>query len=63
MVMTIFQFNNNDDHGKHDAIAADHKWLKKMMITIFEIESNDEHDTKAAAQSINQNGDDDIWNW
>ena len=30
------------------------------MITIFEIDSKDEHDTKAAAQSINQNGDDDI---
>ena len=31
-----------------------------MMITTFEIDNNDEHDTKAAAQSINQNGDDKI---
>ena len=30
------------------------------MITIFEIDNNDEHDTKAAAQSINQNDDDNI---
>ena len=52
MVMTIFQFNNNDDHGKHDAIAADHKWLKKMVMTTFEIDNNDGHDKKDAQHNL-----------